>query len=348
MPASTVVIHQDGFELYGNQFALAMKYEEDGFDNIGISTGRSGGNSSCAFIAGGLASYQLNVNVTPRYDYTVQCAIKFSNLAPIQHICILSSLSGYAWVTVGIDSNGTYYISTYSGVFARATVSVPAAVWHHVCVQVRLNAPGDSSPSASVHLYVNLALVASLTNVTINPDVTNSIGLISWQTQATCSFYVDDAWIAYNTDNTPVTPCDYVVERLMPVSDFDTLWDMSPSNSPSRASLVSEIPPDSDRGYIYSSNYGAYQTFNVHALSLIPSVVQSVRVAVCGRKEGPGNSPFSVGAAIYTGSYVGSSTQSDLTPQYAYYDNVFNTQATGGLWSASNVATSQFGVWTTT
>jgi hypothetical protein len=185
-------------------------------------------------------------------------------------------------VTVSVDVDNTQWAVNAAGATGvQATTTLYGST--------AMNQITISAPQGNVTVYACDIYVFNGSTTDINGFVTTNVGMVG----------------------------DVSIDALIPIADETPLqWSIFPSSSSNSFSLISEIPPDDDTTYVFSSSLGQVDMFQFQQLSGFLGTIFGAQLCLYVKKDAEGARAITgVVGNTPVNNLFGSSSQ-----LYDYYD----------------------------
>lgn len=328
------IVWMDGFEDYSSANGLLAGAYYAGTTNIDYShDGRFGGKSlglgyaAASLLRGIPTTAALSVgfayNTTNSGNTVGNALVSFLNADGTVVCCVVLNPSAGFTVKRGSYSTGASLGSSNGGL-------VFSNVWNYIEVEFTRHAS-----AGAVNIYVNGALVLSLSGVNTGADDIVAVGIASGKINLS---YFDDYYI---TDTaTRIGECK--IDMLVPNADT-AQKDFTPLSGVDNFAMVDELPVDGDTSYVTADTTGSADLYATAGLADTPSNIYAVQARVWAKKTDTGIR--SVEANIKSGASLAEGTPYVLSTGYSIAHSIHEVDpATSAAWTKSGVDAAQVGM----
>lgn len=249
----------EGFDFYGNQSQLAMKYPHGSSGTLNFSTGRI--SQSCLVVPSGVNQFSLSP-FSPYGSCIVGFGIKFVGTLSLITNLVKFRYDNVTHFSLNLNANGTITAVTQSPVGTSSTVyAIQPGVWYYLEVQFQIHpTAGNIAVLGNGIPWISAPICNSYNSL----SPVQSINRITWAnvSGSSCDVHVDDVYVLTTQSPAPTTELGAVfIETRMPVADAVTDW--TPVGSADHFDCVDNIPVDSM--YLQSVTPGDIDTFTLQS-----------------------------------------------------------------------------------
>lgn len=249
----------EGFDFYGNQSQLAMKYPHGSSGTLSFGTGRI--SQSCLVIPSGVNQFSLS----PFFPYgscVVGFGIKFSGSLSLITNLVKFRYDNVTHFSLNLNANGTLTAVTQSPVGTSSTVyAIQPESWYYIEVQFQIHpTTGNIAVLGNGVPWISAPICNSYNSL----SPVQSVNRVTWAnvSGSTCDIHIDDVYVLTTQSPAPTTELGAVfIETRMPTADAVTDW--TPIGDTDHFDCVNNVPIDAT--YLQSITPGDIDTFTLQS-----------------------------------------------------------------------------------